>query len=157
MSNPPPTPTVLYESDGVIGRITLNRPEKRNALSTELLQDFNRALDRFEADDTARLAILSGNGPSFCAGFDLSSTSASVQSTIHDPWADRRRLRRWIAAGLSLWECSRPIIAQVHGHCLAGGILFPLCADLVFASEDCSFGWPRLPVGAGFMDGAPLS
>jgi enoyl-CoA hydratase len=147
-------PTVTYVADGPIGRLTLNRPDKRNAMSAELRADFSAALDQFEADPDVRLAILSGRGPSFCGGFDLSATSASVQSTVGDPWGDRRRLRSWIELALRIREGARPVIAQVHGHCLAGGILWPLCSDIVFAAEDCVFGWPRLPVGSGFMDGA---
>ena len=147
-------PCVTYEPDGRIAFLTLNRPERRNALSAALLQDFHAALDRFEADPSARVAVLRGNGPSFCAGFDLSSESASVQPIGHDSWGDRRRLRAWIELTMRIWEFPRPIIAQVHGHCLAGGVLLPMACDLVFISETCVVGWPRLPVGAGLMDGA---
>jgi enoyl-CoA hydratase len=147
-------PLVTYEADGRVAYLTLNRPEQRNALSGELLADFRTALDAFAADERPRVAILRGAGPSFCAGFDLTPTSASVRSTVADPWRDRQRLLGWIRLALAIWEFPRPIIAQVHGHCLAGGILLPMCSDLVFAAEDCVLGWPRLPVGAGFMDGA---
>src|ERR1700710_994275 len=105
-------PAVLYSREGKVARITLNRPAKRNALSADILRDFNLALDSFEADDVANVAILSGNGKSFCAGFDLSSDSASVQSTVEDPWGDRRRLSAWIALALRIWEGPRPIIGQ---------------------------------------------
>jgi enoyl-CoA hydratase len=147
-------PCVVYEAGGRIARLRLNRPAQRNALSAQLLTDFHRALDAFDADDEARVAILSGNGPSFCAGFDLGRASGSTGSTLGDPWADRRRLRRWIELCLRLWEFPRPVVAQVHGHCLAGGILLPLCSDIVFTSQTCVFGWPRLPMGAGLMDAA---
>jgi enoyl-CoA hydratase len=147
-------PYVVYESAGRIARLRLNRPGQRNALSAQLLVDFHRALDEFDADGEARVAILSGTGPSFCAGFDLSRTSTSTGSTVNDPWGDRRRLRRWMDLFLRLWEFPRPVVAQVHGHCLAGGILLPICSDVVFAADTCIFGWPRLPMGAGLMDGA---
>ena len=146
--------TVTFTSDGRLGLLELNRPERRNALSAELLADFHRALDAFEADPELRVGVLSGRGPSFCAGFDLSATSASTQSTLADPWADRARLLGWIRLGLRIWECPKPIISQVHGHCLAGGIMLPLCSDLVFVSETCVLGWARLPMGAGFLDAA---
>lgn len=146
--------TVLYTSDGAVGRITLNRPAQRNALSSQLAIDLGAALDEFEDDPTAKVGILSGNGPSFCAGFDLSSRSASVASTVDDPWGDRNRLRGWIELGLRIWSSPRPVVAQIHGHCIAGGVLFALCADIVFTTETCVFGWPRLPVGAGFQDAA---
>lgn len=151
-------PTVLYESNGGrVAYVTLNRPEKRNALSGELLADFHGALDRFEDDANANLAILRANGPSFCSGFDLDRGSASVQAVDHDPWGDRKRLLDWIHLALRIWEFPRPIIAQVQGHCLAGGVLLPMACDLVFISEECVVGWPRLPIGAGFMDGAMSS
>jgi enoyl-CoA hydratase len=147
-------PAVVYESDGRVAHIRLNRPERRNALSAELLADFHRSLDDFEADGTARVAVLTGNGPSFCAGFDLDRSSSSAGSTVGDPWRDRIRLRGWVELWLRLWEFPRPIVASIQGHCLAGGIMIPMCADIVYTTETCVFGWPRLPMGAGFMDGA---
>ena len=144
---------VTYESEGRLAFITLNRPEVRNALNRDLLRDFNAALDAFQADDEPRVGILRGNGPTFCAGFDLTRTSASVAGDI-GPWDDRARLLGWINLAIRIWEFPRPIIAQVHGHCLAGGILLPMACDIVFISDTCAVGWPRLPVGGGFMDGA---
>jgi enoyl-CoA hydratase len=147
-------PCVLYEGGGRVAFLTLNRPEKRNALSADLLEDFNRALDAFDSDPEPHVAILRANGPSFCAGFDLSRDSGSVQPIGHDSWGDRTRLRRWLDLVIRIWECPRPIIAQVHGHCLAGGVLLPMACDVVFISDTCAVGWPRLPIGAGLMDGA---
>jgi enoyl-CoA hydratase len=145
---------VTYERRGRVGLVRLNRPEVRNAMSQQLLDDLHRALDAMEADSGAHAGVLSGNGPSFCAGFDLGKGSASTASTASDPWADRRRLVGWMELGVRMWEFRRPIIAQVHGHCLGGGNLFLLCSDLVVIADDCAVGWPRLPMGAGFMDGA---
>jgi enoyl-CoA hydratase len=150
----PEGPSVTYVLEGRIAVIELNRPRKRNALSAEVLVDLGVALDRFADDPGAQVAILRGRGPSFCSGFDLGSGSSSTASTKEDPWSDRRRLRKWIDLALRLWEAPRPIVAQVHGHCLAGGILLPLCSDIAVVSETCVLGWPRLPMGAGFMDGA---
>jgi enoyl-CoA hydratase len=147
-------PCVTYAREGRIALLELNRPEHRNALSKQLLLDFHAALDEFLEDTEAHVAILSGRGPTFCAGFDLSGGSQSTASTTKDPWSDRDRLRGWMHLAARIWEFPRPIVAQIHGHCLAGGILFPMCADVVFVSEECVLGWPRLPMGAGFMDGA---
>jgi enoyl-CoA hydratase len=145
--------SVTYETEGRLAFITLNRPEVRNALNGDLLRDFNKALDAFQDDDEPRVGILRGNGPTFCAGFDLTQTSASVSGDI-GPWDDRARLLAWINLAIRIWEFPRPIIAQVHGHVLAGGILLPMACDIVLISETCAVGWPRLPVGGGFMDGA---
>lgn len=147
-------PCVRYAREGRIAVLELNRPEQRNALSKQLLLDFHTALDEFLEDTEAHVAILSGRGPTFCAGFDLGGGSQSTASTTKDPWSDRDRLRGWMHLAARIWEFPRPIVAQIHGHCLAGGILFPMCADVVFVSEECVLGWPRLPMGAGFMDGA---
>jgi enoyl-CoA hydratase len=148
------TRLVTYAQQERIGVLTLNRPDKRNALSNELLADFHQALDQLQAADQAHVGILRGAGPSFCAGFDLGRTSPSTGRTIRDPWGDRTRLRKWLELGIRLWEFPIPIVAQVHGHCLAGGIMLPMCCDLVVISDTCVVGWPRLPVGAGFLDGA---
>jgi enoyl-CoA hydratase len=148
------TGLVTYSRQGRIGVLTLNRPYKRNALSGEMLADFHRALDELQSENSIHVGVLRGAGPSFCAGFDLERTSASVSETVHDPWGDRTRLRGWIELGIRLWEFPIPVIAQVHGHCLAGGILLPMCCDLVVITETCVVGWPRLPIGAGFLDGA---
>jgi enoyl-CoA hydratase len=145
---------VSYTRRGHVGSLLLNRPHLRNAMSQGLHDDFLVALERFEADEEARVAVLSGAGPSFCSGFDLSRSSASTGSTVSDPWGDRNRLKSWMDLAVRIWESPKPIIAQVHGHCLAGGILFLVAADLVAVSEDCAIGWPRLPMGAGFLDGA---
>jgi enoyl-CoA hydratase len=147
-------PAVLYSPGGKIGVLTLNRPDTRNALSAEMLVDFHKALDALQADERARVCILKGAGPTFCSGFDLTRTSDSVKSTQHDPWKDRDRLLGWIELSLRIWEFPRPIIAQVQGNCLAGGVLLLLCSDLVFVEDSAVIGWPRLPMGAGFMDGA---
>jgi enoyl-CoA hydratase len=147
-------PAVVYRAAGRYATLELNRSEHRNALSAELLVDFHAALDEFEADPEAGVAILKGRGPSFCSGFDLGRTSPSTGSTIGDPWADRRRLGSWMELAIRIWEFPRPIVAQVHGHCIAGGVMLLLAADVVFVSDDCVLGWPRLPMGAGFMDGA---
>lgn len=147
-------PAAYYESAGRVGRVVLNRPGNRNALSAEMREALAAALDAFDADERARVLVVKAAGPSFCSGFDLGRGSQSTESTVQDPWADRARLLGWIDLMLRLWESPRPVIAQVQGHCLAGGVLFLLCADLVLIQEDAVVGWPRLPMGAGFMDGA---
>ncbi|MFT3866711.1 MAG: enoyl-CoA hydratase-related protein [Solirubrobacterales bacterium] len=146
--------TVVYGRSGRVATIELNRPERRNALSAELLVDLDAAIDQLEADPGASVCVVRGRGPSFCAGFDLGAGSASAASSRSDPWADRARLRAWIATALRLLETPTPVIAEIHGHCLAGGSLFLICADLVCVADDCVIGWAKLPMGAGFMDGA---
>jgi len=128
----------------------LNRPDKLNALNEELFQDFDAALDQFGADDEARVAILHGAGRAFCVGYDLSPSGATVshQVTIIQ---DRERLQRNAERLLWLWDFPKPIIAQIHGYCLAGGTLIPIFCDVVAVAEDAVLGWPKLPVGGGYI------
>jgi enoyl-CoA hydratase len=147
------TPTLVeYHQDGPLGIISLNAPEKLNAISPEMRADLEQVLDTFEASDAARVGILRGNGRAFCSGFDLSrKQKGTYQAAETSPWADRQRLRGWADMYLRLWDCPKPIIAQVHGYCLAGGVQLPMCCDLVIVSEDCRIGWPKLPTGGGWI------
>jgi enoyl-CoA hydratase len=67
------------------------------------------------------------------------------------PWDDRQRLRGYAESYLRLWDCTKPIIAQVHGVCMAGGVHLPMCCDIVVVSDECRIGWPKLPTGAGWI------
>jgi enoyl-CoA hydratase len=145
---------VFYEASGRIARMTLNRPEKMNALSPKLLFDLCACLDKFESDETVRVGILSGAGRAFCVGFDLGSGSDAFRPKNISPWSDRERLRQWTEIFERIWNCPKPIIAQVHGYCMAGGIMLPLVADITLIADECVVGWPKLPMGGGFV--APM-
>lgn len=153
-SSTPASAAVLARVDGAVAYLDLNRPKRRNAMSSEMLADFHYALDKVETNESASVVLLRGRGPSFCSGFDLSRSSASTESTVSDPWGDRRRLRGWLELGLRIRDFPLPVVASIHGHCLAGGNLFMICSDIVLISDECTVGWPKLPVGAGFLDGA---
>ncbi len=151
---------ILYEVENGRARITLNRPERRNALADPLLEELERAL--WDADDDKRVhcVILRGAGPSFCAGYDLtgfgSDRGQAPQSGVDaatgeaevprrtgrtiddDVWLLERNQRRMRA----LWEMHKPSIAQVHGHCLAGGTDLMLYCDMVIAADDARIGFP---------------
>jgi enoyl-CoA hydratase len=126
-------------------RITLNRPEKRNALADPLLEELERAL--WDADDRkdVHCVILRGAGQDFCAGYDLAGTGRSVgegrrdgRSIDDDIWLLERNNRRIRA----LFEMHKPSIAQVHGHCLAGGTDLALTCDMIVAADDARIGFP---------------
>jgi enoyl-CoA hydratase len=139
---------ILYEVDRGRARITLNRPDKRNALVWALLEELERAL--WDADDDKRVhcVIVRGAGTSFCAGYDLSGFGSSLAEgdvpprtgrTIDDDmWLLERNNRRLRA----LWEMHKPSIAQVHGHCLAGGTDLALYCDMIIAADDATIGFP---------------
>ncbi len=131
---------IVYEKvEDKICRVTLNRPEKLNAMSRQLLSELDQALDEFEQDPGASVLIIRGAGRAFCAGYDLQQVSGSGGFTVSsDRWGLRKVVERW----QRLWNLPKPTIAQVHGYCLAGATELVGHCDIVFASEDAQFGHP---------------
>src|SRR5580693_6574054 len=133
--------TVVYERvEEKIFRLTLNRPEKLNALSLKLLSEFDQVLNEFEADRDASVLIVRGAGRAFCAGYDLQGTQQPGSGFTVS--SDRINLHKIIDRWQRLWAIGKPTIAQVHGYCLAGATELAGHCDLVFASEDAQFGHP---------------
>ena len=143
-------------TDGRVGRITLNRPEVRNALSKPMLAELRNALAAWEADESIRVIVLRGAGPSFCAGYDMSNSSSAVhQYTSRDEEGRilalnlRADFQQVTDFQLFMWNLGKVIVAQVHGHCIAGGCELAMMADLVVAAEDARIGHPGVR-GIGF-------
>jgi len=145
--------TLDYETieDGRVCRITLNRPEKMNALSQELLQELNEALHDAEGDPDVRVVILRGAGRTFSAGYDLTpGRGAAARRTYPAMDTANRRLIGGIRTSmiqitdiqLYFWNMAKVTIAQVHGYAIAGGCELAMMADLVIAAEDAQFGHP---------------
>ncbi len=132
-------PVLLYERKERIAYITLNRPEARNALSYELLEELEKAWIRFRDDDDAWVAILSGAGPTFCAGLDLKERAA--QGTFFKEGEQTRGTR---PTSLGVWK---PTIAAVRGHALAGGFVLAMECDFRIASQDAQFAISEVTVG----------
>ena len=142
-------------TDGRVARITLNRPEKMNALSQELLYEFWDALHDLEADSSARVIIVRGAGRTFSAGYDLAPSRGGADAVVRNHKrsdAKGRRLAMGIRTGMQqitdihlyFWNMAKITIAQVHGHCLAGGCELAMMADLVVAAQDAQLGHPGL-------------
>lgn len=140
-------------TDGRVGRITLNRPEKMNSLSQELLFELNDALHDYEADDTVRVIILRGAGRTFSAGYDLTPARGGADGVVRrfKSVDDKgRRLLMGIRTGMQqitdiqmyFWNMAKVTVAQVHGYALAGGCELAMMADMVVAAEDAQFGHP---------------
>jgi enoyl-CoA hydratase len=130
---------------------TLNRPEKRNALTLELLDELLRVARAAEADDAVGCVVIQGAGPSFCAGWDLTPAadsgrvghgdrSPTEMTLVEDIRSLTARSGRWAM----LWTLSKPIVAKVHGHCLAGGTDLALNCDMIVAADDAQFGFPAV-------------
>ncbi|HEV8563592.1 MAG TPA: enoyl-CoA hydratase-related protein [Actinomycetota bacterium] len=139
---------VLIEDLGSIRRLTMNRPKALNALNGELIEDLSAALADAAVDDSVRVVILRGAGRAFCAGYDLTEdASAGALDSAH--WHDE--LKHSTDGMLELFDHPKPVIAQVHSYCLAGGTDLMLAADLCVCSVDSSFGYVDVRFGSGVV------
>lgn len=140
---------ITYEVERGRARITLNRPEKRNALSIELVEELRAALWEADDDKAVHCVILKGAGTSFCSGYDLTPSRSA-----EDDGVDRRKgrgmdddawhIERFQRCLRTLTEMHKPSIAQIHGHCYAGGTDLALYCDLLICSDTASFGYSAL-------------
>ena len=140
--------TILYETIDGVARITLNRPERANALSQAMLTEIGQAVDEAERDPAVRAIIVRGAGAAFSSGFDLKEQMEHRPSGI-DQW--RPLLRKDFDTVMRFWHCPKPTIAAVRGPCLAGACELALACDLTIAAEDAFFGEPELKFGAGIV------
>jgi len=142
-------PKVLYEKDGRIGRITLNRPDVMNAIDDELPVELADCVARANADPGVHVIILSGAGKAFCAGYDLAyyaqaaggAGNAATQEMPWDPMKDYAFMMRNTELFMSLWRSYRPVIAKVHGFAVAGGSDIALCADMIVMEDEAEIGY----------------
>jgi enoyl-CoA hydratase len=123
-------------------RLVLNRPAKLNAISAELRDALTDAIAAATADERVRVIAIAGAGRAFCSGYDLSEAAPP------DAWGWREVLGRDIAATLAIWSCPKPVIAQVHGYALAGGLELAMACDLVVAADDAQLGEPEIRFGS---------
>lgn len=140
-------PTVVFERDGRIGRVTLNRPEVMNAINDELPVDLARAVAEANDDDRVHVIVLSGRGEAFCSGYDLryyAEANGNGQATQEMPWdpmRDYKFMKRNTDLFMSLWRSYKPVIGKVHGFAVAGGSDIALCCDMVVMAEDAMIGY----------------
>src|SRR3954447_22732085 len=139
--------TVLVERDEAVATLTLNRPERLNAITHELAEAVRARLAEANADDDIRVVRLRGAGRIFCAGYDIGWGSQEMTEREGerpwDPMADLRKMNRFVQdTFMALWRSPKPVISQVHGYCVGGGTDFALCSDLIVCAEDCRIGYP---------------
>jgi enoyl-CoA hydratase len=138
--------TVRYEVDGAVATLTLDRPQRLNAIVPALVADLEAALDRAETDDAVRVLRLRGAGRAFCAGYDIEWGAEAMEAAeggrSWDPMADYRMMSRFVGTYMRLWRSPKPVVAQVHGFCVGGGTDFALCSDLIVCSDECRIGYP---------------
>lgn len=152
--------TLLYEVDGAIATITLNRPERLNTIVPPMPDEFEGCIRRAAADEAVKVIVVRGAGRSFCAGYDFADGFHHWDATLTtdgawDPGKD------FVGTGslgptqrfMSMWRVHKPVIAQVHGWCVGGGSDMALCADLVIASEDAQIGTPYSRMWGCYLSG----
>ncbi len=138
---------VLYEKDGRIGRITLNRPDAMNAIDDDLPVALSAAVAEADADPEVHVMVLAGNGPAFCAGYDLTyyaeqqGNDEITQEMPWDPIKDYAFMWQNTQHFMSLWRAMKPVICKVHGFAVAGGSDIALCADLTIMGETAKIGY----------------
>src|SRR6266404_9163777 len=136
--------TILYSVEGGITRITMNRPEKRNALNDELIAGLKDAIRRADHDEEVRVVLLSGAGEDFCSGADLAALRKISTATVTENLADARSLMELF---LLIKAVRLPVIAAVRGRALAGGCGLALACDMVLAARTARFGFPEVKIG----------
>lgn len=144
-------PPVLFEIDDSICTISLNRPEKRNAVDLQAAAELRAAFERFDADDGLRVAVLTGSGGHFCAGADLASVNDPASRNELDAEGKGRG-----PMGPTRMALSKPLIAAVSGYAVAGGLELALFADLRVADEDARFGVFCRRWGVPLIDGGSV-
>jgi len=135
---------VLIRIDGGLARITLNRPEKKNALNADLIAGLASGLQQANDNEAVRVVVITGAGDDFCSGADLSALQKIASASVEDNVADAQSL-------MDLFELMRnldvPVIAAVRGRALAGGCGLATACDIVLASESARFGYPEVKIG----------
>ncbi len=153
---------MLYDTEGAVATITLNRPEKLNTIVPPMPDELEQAVGRANRDPDVRVIILRGAGRAFCAGFDfggdLDAWGPSLETDgVWDPGKDMIGATSpfigVVPKFMSIWRSSKPVIAQVHGWCVGGGSDMALCADLVIVSEDAQIGTPYSRVWGCYLTG----
>ena len=160
--------TLLYEVDGRVARITLNRPERGNGITLEMPRELAAAVEQADLDPSVHVIALAGAGRGFCGGYDLVASAEQrmegldeagaapegspldplVQLRNHDPsgtWdpvVDYAMMSRNVRGFMSLFHANKPVVCKVHGFCVAGGTDMALCSDLLVIADDARIGYP---------------
>lgn len=144
---------IRIDHAGSISWIVLNRPDRANALSAAMLEEFSEALEFLKHNGGPVIGIRA-EGKGFCAGFDLDQVGKLGGGTGLDPIADRDRLQRNLDRWFAIWDHPKPVIAAVHGYCIAGATQMCVFADITVVAEDARIGEPAIPIGGGYL--API-
>jgi enoyl-CoA hydratase len=141
-----PFETINYRVQGPLAWISLNRPEKLNAINARMVSELNLALDQAEADDAVRVIILNGEGKAFSAGFDL-----DMEGDEPDEAALREELTVDFNIIMRFWDCPKPTVAAVHTYCLGSAMEMAVSCDITISADVCRFGAPEVKFGSGIV------
>lgn len=145
-----PYETILLDVEHPLATITLNRPKSLNAISRTMMAEVTDALARLKDDDGVRAVILKGAGRAFCAGYEIGAERVEqAAAEEHTPAASARREHGYVEWELGFWSFPKPIIAAVHGYCLAGACEVMMLCDLAIAAEGTKLGEPEIRFAAG--------
>lgn len=137
--------------DGAIAHVTFSRPHIHNAVSHATLDELAALLTDLEQRGTVKVVVLSGDGPSFCSGFELTKTSDAISAIALDAEADQRRIAGYLDVVLALVESPLIVIGAIHGHCMGIGVLLAAGCDLLVVEENATLAMPAIPIGACFI------
>lgn len=140
--------TLLFSHADGVATLTLNRPERLNAMNRVMLEEIQSVLDEVDRNEAIRVLVVTGAGSAFSSGFDLKE---QMEKRPEGTATWRAVLKRDFDATVRFWNMPKPSIAAVHGHCLAGACELALCCDITICAEDAVFGEPELKFGAGIV------
>lgn len=147
--------TIVYETEGPLAWITLNRPQKLNAISKTMVGELNQAMDQAQQDDKVRVILLKGEGRAFSAGFDLEPQAASGAAPglarEEEIAALKQELRNDFDLIMRFWDSPKPTLAAIHGYCLGGALELALACDVTIAARGCHLGEPEVKFGSGIV------
>jgi enoyl-CoA hydratase len=137
---------LLYEVSGRVATLTLNRPDRLNAITSDMMRQFRILFERAQSDASVHTIRLRGAGKSFCAGYDIRFGAEEMQKLERDgawdPVQDYELMSGYVETFMRLWRSPKPVIAQIQGYCVGGGTDFALCSDLIVCAEDSKIGYP---------------
>ncbi len=144
----PSLETVLYEARGPSAVLTLNRPDKLNAINHQMVVDLGRAMEEAESDPGILAVVLRGAGRAFSAGFDLETGNGAPEDRIASL---RAELEEDFEIIMRFWDCPKPTVAAVHTYCLGSAMEMAVACDVTIAAEGCRFGAPEVKFGSGIV------
>jgi enoyl-CoA hydratase len=147
--------TIRYELEGPLAWITLNRPDKLNAMSRAMVTELNRAMDAALGDEQVRVILVQGEGRAFSAGFDLEpqrrAPGAPEPTREEEVAALKRELREDFDLIMRFWDSPKPTIAAIHGYCLGGALELAVACDVTIAARGTHLGEPEVKFGSGIV------